>query len=381
MGKSEIFKQLIGDHPNNHAFKIAFLEELLKEGKVRNFETALFQFLSEIPTEDPLFPVFRALLGKRNGKNNAKEVTSKIAPQEEVGDEQEDESKPYIEKITFDDVGGMEAPKKKIQQLIINPFKNESLYRMYKKQIGGGILFYGPPGCGKTYLAKAVSNEVDSTFYEVSLHEILDMWIGSSENAIHDVFEKARRNKPCVLFFDEVDALSFQRAKIQQSSDNRIINQFLKEFQGVSTDNDKVLIIGATNLPWNIDPAFRRPGRFDKIIFCPPPNKEARKKIFEIYLKEKPIEGNFNLENLAKKTKDFSGADIKHVIDEVGDDCFEEALESDTMVNISEKKLLKKIKSINPSTKEWFNTAQKYLEYANQDGTYDDIQHYIKDRD
>ncbi len=391
MEKSEVIKQMVLQSPENHAFKIAFLQELLNENKDKEFEKYLFQFLSKVSSEDPMFPMLKSFLGKR--KNALKEeITSEkkdILPFEEeedfyFGDDEDyemDDDKPLkIEKVSFDDVGGMEEAKKRVKQLIINPFKNESLFRVYNKKIGGGILFYGPPGCGKTYLAKAISHEVESTFYEVALHEILDMWVGSSENAIHETFEKARRNTPCVLFFDEVDALSFQRSKIQQNTDNRIINQFLKEFQGVATDNDKILIIGATNLPWNIDPAFRRPGRFDKVIFCPPPDLGARKKIFEIYLKEKPAESGIDLDLLAKKTKDFSGADIKHVIDEVGHDCFEEALEKDAVVEISQKRLLNMIKKTNPSTKEWFNTAQKYLDYANTDGLYDDIKDYIRNR-
>ncbi len=166
-------------------------------------------------------------------------------------------------KIDFDAVGGMNHVKKEIELKIIKPLQHPELYEAYGKKIGGGILLYGPPGCGKTHLARATAGEVKAKFINVGINDILDMWIGNSEKNLHGVFEMARRNKPCVLFFDEVDALGASRSDMRQSAGRHLINQFLSELDGAQHDNEGILVLGATNAPWHLDPAFRRPGRFD----------------------------------------------------------------------------------------------------------------------
>src|SRR5690606_2704948 len=147
------------------------------------------------------------------------------------------------------------------------------------KAIGGGILMYGPPGCGKTHLARATAGQVKASFISVGIHDVLEMWIGSSEQRLHTMFEQARRQTPCVRFFDEVDALGASRSDMRQSAGRQLINQFLSELDGVKASNEGVLILAATNAPWHLDPAFRRPGRFDRIIFAPPPDAIARSSI------------------------------------------------------------------------------------------------------
>jgi SpoVK/Ycf46/Vps4 family AAA+-type ATPase len=366
-------QDLIRKNPENHAFKIALLDELQEQKMTNELEKSVYTFLAHLKKDDPYFEQIEAYLPKKFSYNSASDF-EEISLKEEVVEE-----KFAKEKISFDEVGGMEEVKKKIKQMIINPFKNEELYRAYNKKIGGGLLLYGPPGCGKTHIAKAIAHEIDGAFIPISLHEILNMYIGNSEKNLHEMFQKARRNTPCVLFFDEVDALSFDRAKSSGPENGvRIINQFLNELDGVEFSNDKILVIGATNLPWNIDPAFRRPGRFDHILFTPPPNAQARKTIFEIYLAEKPTEENIDIQALVKKSSGFSGADIKHVINQVAMECFDEAIENDTIVKITEKMLLKALKKNTPSTKEWFDIAQRYLDYSNTGGKYDEIKEYLE---
>lgn len=290
----------------------------------------------------------------------------------------EEEQDKYIQKpaINFDAVGGMEDVKKEIDLKIIQPLKHPDLYKAYGKKIGGGILLYGPPGCGKTYLAKATAGQVNAKFISVSLNNILDMWVGNSEKNLHEIFELARQNTPCVLFFDEIDALGASRSDMKQSSGRHLINQFLQELDGLESDNEGVLILGATNTPWHLDSAFRRPGRFDRIIFVHPPDEHAREVVFKLKLKDKPTE-NIKFSALAKKTQHYSGADIEAVIDRAVEIKLEEALKDGVPKPISQKDLLNAIKKQKPSTKEWFSSAKNFALYANESGLYDDILNYM----
>ena len=182
--------------------------------------------------------------------------------------------------VAFTDVGGMDEVKEEIRMKIILPMSQPELFEAYGKKVGGGILMYGPPGCGKTFLSRATAGEVKAGFLAVGISDVLDMWIGNSEKNLHELFEQARRNKPCVVFFDEVDALGASRSDMRHSGGRHLINQFLSELDGVQDNNEGLLILAATNAPWHLDNAFRRPGRFDRILFVPPPDQPARASIF-----------------------------------------------------------------------------------------------------
>jgi SpoVK/Ycf46/Vps4 family AAA+-type ATPase len=285
----------------------------------------------------------------------------------------------FLEKpdISFKDVGGMDNVKKEIDLKIIKPLQHRDLYKAYGKKIGGGILLYGPPGCGKTYLAKATAGEVNVNFISVGLNEILDMWIGNSEKNLHSIFELARKHAPCILFIDEIDALGASRSDMKQSGGRHLINQFLQELDGISDNNDGVLIIGATNTPWNLDPAFRRPGRFDRIIFVNPPDDESRMTILKLKLKNKPV-GLIDYKVVAKKTKDFSGADLDALIDIAIEEKLEVSFEDGVPKPIETKDLVKAAKKHKASTIEWFTTAKNFAMFANDSGLYDEILEYLK---
>lgn len=280
-------------------------------------------------------------------------------------------------KLTFDDVGGMEELKEEIRMQIIHPLAHPEIYRAYGKPIGGGILMYGPPGCGKTHLARATAGEIHAGFISVGIAQVLDMWIGSSERNLHEIFDQARTSAPCVLFFDEVDALGASRSDMRQSAGRQIINQFLAEMDGVQSSNEGVLILAATNAPWHLDPAFRRPGRFDRIIFVPPPDETARAAILRVQCRGKPTEG-IEFDYLGKKTPDFSGADLKAVLDRATEAKLREAMKTGVPKPITNKDLLAAAKELKPTTKEWFSTARNYALYSNQAGLYDDILKYLK---
>ena len=245
------------------------------------------------------------------------------------GEEEESLPKSEIErpKINFGDVGGMEKMKEEIRLKIIHPLTHADLYQAYGKPIGGGILMYGPPGCGKTYLARATAGEIKASFIAVGINDVLDMWIGNSERNLHSLFEQARQNKPCVLFFDEVDALGASRSDMRQHAGRQLINQFLSEMDGVKSSNDGVLILAATNAPWHLDSAFRRPGRFDRVLFVPPPDAAARASILRLQCKGKPAE-EIDFDHLGKKVENFSGADLKAVVDVAIERKLQEALKT-----------------------------------------------------
>lgn len=275
-------------------------------------------------------------------------------------------------KLKFEDVGGMDAVKEEIRMKIIYPLQHAELFKAYDKKVGGGVLLYGPPGCGKTLLSKATAGEIKANFIALGLHQILDMWIGNSEKNMHEVFELARKNAPCVLFFDEVDALAADRRDLRQSAGRNLINQFLSEMDGADSQNEGVLILGATNAPWHIDPAFRRPGRFDRTLFVPPPDEPARASIIEVMAKKKPI-SELDPKALAKKTEGFSGADMKAVFDLATEQVLNDAMKTGKVIPLTTKDLIKAAGRHKPTTRAWFESAKNYALYANQGGFYDDV--------
>lgn len=279
--------------------------------------------------------------------------------------------------ISFADVGGMDNVKREIEMKIIKPLENAELFASYGKKIGGGILLYGPPGCGKTYIAKATAGQINANFINISLDDILDMWIGNSEKNLSRYFDLARSQKPCVLFFDEVDALGAKRSDLRQSAGKNVINQFLAELDGMNSDNDGLLIIGATNVPWHLDSAFRRPGRFDRIIFVPPPDESSKEEILKINLKGKPFD-NIDYKKIARKTPEYSGADLNALVDIAVEEILEDAMKTGIPRPITTKDLLLATKKHKASTVDWFTTAKNYAMFANKSGLYDDILKYLK---
>ena len=226
-------------------------------------------------------------------------------------------------------------------------------------------------------VARATAGQINAGFISIGIHDVLDMWIGNSEKKLHELFELARRQKPCVLFFDEIDALGASRADMRHSGAKMLINQFLTELDGVQSSNDGVLVLGATNAPWHLDPAFRRPGRFDRIIFIGPPDAEGRESILRILLQDKPV-GNIDYAAFAKHTNEFSGADLMALADIAVEEKLRESFEKGVAQPIQNKDLQSALKKIKPSTKEWFNTARNYALYANDSGLYDEILDYLK---
>jgi transitional endoplasmic reticulum ATPase len=288
--------------------------------------------------------------------------------------ERENDTLPELQKplVSFADVGGMEDIKEEIRMKIIYPLQNRALFKAYGKKLGGGVLLYGPPGCGKTLISKATAGEIQANFISVGIHQILDLYVGNSEKNLHQSFQLARENAPAILFFDEVDALAADRKDFRESAIRTMINQFLAEMDGNIGSNEGVLILGATNAPWHLDAAFRRPGRFDRIIFVPPPDEPAREAIVEILARHKPLK-RLDAKALAKRTKEFSGADLQSIFDVATERALSRAMKEGRVVPLTTEDLLQACKGLKPSTRAWFESAKNYALYANQGGFYDDV--------
>jgi len=278
---------------------------------------------------------------------------------------------------TFDDVGGLENVKKKIRMHFILPLKQPELFAAYGKEAGGSMLLYGPPGCGKTFLAKAAAGEIDANFMHIELQAILSMYIGQSEHNLHDFFQKARENRPCVVFIDELDALGGNRHQMRHHHDRMLVNQLLLELDGLQAANDKVFVIGATNTPWYLDPALRRPGRFDHLIFVPPPEETERELILKLKLAGKPAE-SLDLAKLAKQTKHFSGADLEQIVKDAVESALERSMESGRIEPISREDLSRACQGRKPTTLEWFATAKNYATFSDANKEYQVVLDYMK---
>lgn len=281
------------------------------------------------------------------------------------------------EQVRFADVGGMEELKKMLRLHIIEPFLRPSLFAKFKKQGGGGILLYGPPGCGKTMIARAIANECNASFVSVGISEVLNMWMGESERNLAQLFEKARAQKPCVLFFDELDALAFSRSKANSEHSRTIVNEFLSQLDGFERDNRDVLFLAATNMPWDVDQAMKRTGRFARALFVPPPDAEARKHIIELKLRDIPVEG-VDVDALVAATPHFSGADIDGVVDLAKENVIHDILSGNPERPIGPADIAYALDAMQPSTVDWLKTARNLVRYAGSDDSYRDVEKYLK---
>jgi len=278
--------------------------------------------------------------------------------------------------VSFDDVGGLDKVKRQIHRKIIRPFENPKLVAQFKRKPGGGVLLYGPPGCGKTMIANAVAHQVKATFTEVRAADILDRYIGVAETRIVDVFEYARAHRPHVLFFDEVEALAQRRQFDSDYKVNTVVSALLTEMD--SGRNEGILMLGATNLPWSLDSAFRRPGRFDRTLFVPPPDKIARAFILKRLLAGRPVSDLLNIESLVSRTGGFSGADLEALVETAVDSALDSSLSPDRLTLITNDHFDDAFDEVKSSTVEWLSEARNFGEYANQSGMYDDLRDFLK---
>jgi AAA+ superfamily predicted ATPase len=277
------------------------------------------------------------------------------------------------------DVAGMTQVKQRLEAAFLAPMRNPDLRKLYGKSLRGGLLLYGPPGCGKTFIARAVAGELGARFISVSFADIIDMFVGQSERNIHELFETARRSSPCVLFLDEVDAIGQKRSQLRNTPMRSAVNQLLLELDDVDGGNDGVFLLAATNHPWDVDSALRRPGRFDRTLLVLPPDTAAREAIFRFHLRERPVAG-VDLGRLAKRTDGYSGADIAHICETASERALLDSISRGEARMIGQDDLEAAIGEVKPSLGTWFDTARNVALFANEGGAYDDLADYLRKR-
>jgi AAA+ superfamily predicted ATPase len=281
--------------------------------------------------------------------------------------------------ITLADVAGLTEVKARLEAAFLAPMRNPELRKLYGKSLRGGLLLYGPPGCGKTFVARAVAGELGARFITVSFADLIDMFVGRSERNIHELFQVARRNAPCVLFLDEVDAIGQKRTQLRNTPMRSAVNQLLLELDDVASDNTGVFVLAATNHPWDVDSALRRPGRFDRTLLVLPPDGQAREAVFRYHLRERPVAG-IDLGKLSKITDGYSGADIAHICESAAERALLDSVRRGEPRLIGQADLEAAAAEVKPSLGTWFDTARNVALFANEGGAYDDLVAYLRKR-
>lgn len=376
----EVIEAELANEPHNLALREDFITLLLQHDVPRAaHEVAIFEARGGDPARAR---VLRArVMAARLRDGSAPSPTpspTPLAADQEADDVVEqpglwDAERPAV---TLADVAGLADVKAHLDSTFLAPLRNPELAAAFGQKPGGSLLMYGPPGCGKTFIAKAIAGDLGASFIHVTLADLLSKWIGDSEKAIQSVFRDARASAPCVIFFDEFDALGGRRTSGSGSQSMRmIVTQLLEELDGVASLNDGVYFLAATNRPWDIDTALRRPGRIDKTVLVLPPDAVARAAILQAELEGKPTD-DVDVIAVAAATEGFSGADIAQVATIALQQSLTASMSVGAIVPVTTDALKLAAAGLTPSTSSWFDQIAPVLEYGVDDGTFEQLRAY-----
>jgi SpoVK/Ycf46/Vps4 family AAA+-type ATPase len=382
---------MVANDPGNHPLRLHLADLLLADGQVEAAHTHVSAVLEARPDDTDALAlsarVAKALpppepprLPESSGGERTERVALRLVEGNRVDPEPVLDDDPPAPPITLKDVAGMEAVKRRLNLAFLAPLRNPELRRTFGKSLRGGLLLYGPPGCGKTFLARATAGELGAKFMPVGISDVLDMYLGQSEQNLKGYFEAARRQAPCVLFFDEVDALGRKRSLMRHSAGSGVISQFLSELDGMQSDNRGVFVLAATNHPWDVDAALRRPGRLDRMLLVLPPDASAREAILRASCQNRPMSPDVDYAWIAARCEDYSGADVAHLCEAAVELAIEASLDSPEPKPVTMDQFKRAMKDVRPSIRPWLETAKNYALFANDGGVYDDLLEYLRAR-
>ena len=279
--------------------------------------------------------------------------------------------------MKFDQVAGMFKMKEEINESIVYPLLKPDLARQYGKLAGGGIMLYGPPGCGKTFVMKAAAGECNASFINAKISDILDMYVGNTEKNLHNIFETARKNSPCIVFFDEMEALGGRREDMNQSTAYMkvAVNQMLFEMDGIESNNQNVLVVGATNAPWDVDPALRRSGRFGKAIIISEPDFKSRVDILKLHIKRVPAASGIAFRRIALATIGYASADLKAIVEEAAAIPWRDAFKTGHQRSVTTEDFIIAVKKKKSSLPPWYEQAKKQIGQQEEKTVVDGKEH------
>jgi SpoVK/Ycf46/Vps4 family AAA+-type ATPase len=283
-------------------------------------------------------------------------------------------------RTTLADVAGMPAIKRWLSTAFLSSLRDPQMRRLFGRSLRGGLLMYGPPGCGKTFLARTLAGELKAGFLGIDLAHVVDMWLGYSRRSIHEIFETARAAAPCLLYLDQLDAIGPRRAGRRHSIGRGVVDQLVAELYSASEEHEGVFVVAATEHPWDVDSLLRQPGRLDHRLLVLPPDLQAREAIIRSVLAGRPLAEDLDLAGLAARTDRYSAADLAQLCESAAAAALEASIVSNSSRPIAMADFTRGLHELRPSTPPWFELARDYARFAAEPGSYDDLVSYLRTR-